>query len=195
MAMAGSAAHWQKKSPAQNLGQPSLIALACTIERKRKDYHAALERNNKDIRISDWLNYFAATILDAQNNTTKRVDFYVAKAKFHARLRGRMNARQEKVIGRMFREGIDGFKGGLSAENYIAVTQTSRATATRDLQSLVGIRQVLPAAGRTDARQRRHPEHRRSPQHRDTPGIPCFCQRRDQVKQGSGMGRLRRTRE
>jgi Fic family protein len=37
----------------------------------------------------------------------------------------------------MFREGINGFTGGLSAENYIAVTQTSRATATRDLQNLV----------------------------------------------------------
>jgi Fic family protein len=65
------------------------------------------------------------------------VDFYVAKAKLYARLRGQMNMRQEKVIARMFREGIDGFKGGLSAENYIAVTQTSRATATRDLQDLV----------------------------------------------------------
>jgi Fic family protein len=48
-----------------------------------------------------------------------------------------MNIRQEKAIARMFRAGIEGFKGGLSAENYIAVTQTSRATATRDLQDLV----------------------------------------------------------
>jgi Fic family protein len=48
-----------------------------------------------------------------------------------------MNERQEKVIARMFREGIDGFRGGLSAENYIAISQTSRATATRDLQDLV----------------------------------------------------------
>jgi Fic family protein len=37
----------------------------------------------------------------------------------------------------MFREGIDGFRGGLSAENYITITKTSRATATRDLQDLV----------------------------------------------------------
>jgi Fic family protein len=37
----------------------------------------------------------------------------------------------------MFREGIEGFKGGLSAENYITITKTSRATATRDLQDLV----------------------------------------------------------
>ena len=35
--------------------------------------------------------------------------------------------------------GIDGFKGGLSAENFIRITKASRATATRDLQGLVEI--------------------------------------------------------
>jgi Fic family protein len=126
-----------EKSLAQNLGQPSLIALAYTIERKRKDYYAALERNNKDTEITGWLKYFANTVLEAQNNTIKRVDFYVAKAKFYERLRGKLNERQEKAVARMFKEGIDGFKGGLSAENYITVSKTSRATATRDLQDLV----------------------------------------------------------
>jgi Fic family protein len=126
-----------EKSLSQSLGQPSLIALAYTIERKRKDYYAALERNNKDNEVTDWLTYFAETILEAQTNTLKRVDFYIAKAKFYERLREQLNGRQEKVIARMFREGIDGFKGGLSAENYIRITQASRATATRDLQDLV----------------------------------------------------------
>lgn len=126
-----------EKSLAQNLGRPSLVALSFTIERKRKDYYAALERNNKDNEINDWLTYFANTVLEAQKNTLKRVDFYVAKAKLYHRLRGRFNERQEKAIARMFREGIDGFKGGLSAENYITITGASRATATRDLQDLV----------------------------------------------------------
>jgi len=125
-----------EKSLAQNLGQLSLIALAYTIERKRKDYYAALEHNNKGNEITDWLTYFANTILDAQKNTLKRVDFYVAKAKFYERLHGQLNKRQEKVIARMFQEGIDGFKGGLSAENYISITGAPRATTTRDLQDL-----------------------------------------------------------
>src|SRR5262249_54300062 len=124
-------------SLAQNLGRPSLIALAYTIERKRKDYYTALERNNKDMDVADWLSYFARTILEAQSTTIKRVDFYIAKAKFHDRFRGQLNERQAKVIARIFREDIDGFKGGLSAENYITITGTSRATATRDLQDLV----------------------------------------------------------
>ena len=126
-----------EKALAQNLGQPSLIALAYTIERKRKDYYAALERNNKDLEIDGWMKYFANTILEAQNNTIQRVDFYIAKAKFYEKFRGKLNKRQNKVIARVFREGIDGFKGGLSAENYISISKTSRATATRDLQDLV----------------------------------------------------------
>jgi Fic family protein len=126
-----------EKSLAQNLNQPTLIALAYTIESARKAYYAALERNNKDIEITDWLLYFADTVIEAQRNTIKRVDFYVAKAKLYEILRGRLNERQEKVLARMFREGINGFKGGLSAENYISIAKTSRATATRDLQDLL----------------------------------------------------------
>ena len=126
-----------EKSLGQNLGQPTLTALAYTIERKRKDYYAALERNNKDLEISGWMQYFADTIIEAQRNTINRVDFYVAKAKFYEKFRGQLNERQDKVIARMFREGIDGFKGGLRADNYISISQTSRATATRDLQDLV----------------------------------------------------------
>ena len=76
-------------------------------------------------------------VIDAQRNTIKRVDFYVAKAKLYETLRGQLNERQEKVLARMFKEGIDGFKGGLSAENYISIAKTSRATATRDLQDLL----------------------------------------------------------
>jgi Fic family protein len=126
-----------EKSLAQNLGQPSLIALAYTIERKRKEYYAALERNNKQTGITDWMVWSANTILEAQKNTIQRVDFYVAKSRFYQRLGATLNERQQKVIARMFREGLDGFQGGLSAENYVAISQTSRATATRDLQDLV----------------------------------------------------------
>ena len=77
------------------------------------------------------------TLLEAPSNTIKRVDFYVAKAKFYQRFRDNLNERQAKVVAHLFRGGIDGFEGGLSAENYISITRTSRATATRDLQGLV----------------------------------------------------------
>jgi Fic family protein len=96
-----------------------------------------LERNNQELEITDWLEYFRRAILEAQNNTISRVDFYVAKAKFYGRHRDQLSERQAKVVARIFEEGMDGFSGGLSAENYIAITKASRATTTRDLQDLV----------------------------------------------------------
>lgn len=126
-----------EKSLAQNLGHATLIILAYTIQRKRKAYYDALARANKNNEITEWLVYFANTIIEAQKNTTKRIEFYIAKAKFKEKFRGALNDRQEKALERMFNEGIDGFRGGLSAENYITITKASRATATRDLTDLV----------------------------------------------------------
>jgi hypothetical protein len=37
----------------------------------------------------------------------------------------------------MLEEGPDGFKGGMNAKKYMSITNTSKATATRDLQNLV----------------------------------------------------------
>ncbi|WP_417840157.1 Fic family protein [Tritonibacter scottomollicae] len=128
-----------EKSLAQNIGQPSLIALAFTIERKRKDYYAQLEQHQKTLDVTPWLVWFAETVLEAQQVTLSRVGFFIAKAHFYDRHRDQLNDRQGKVIERMFRAGPEGFTGGLSAEKYIAITGTSRATATRDLQDLVEI--------------------------------------------------------
>jgi Fic family protein len=97
----------------------------------------ALEQANKANEISAWLVYFANMVLSAQNHTQAKVELLIKKAKLYDRLRGQLNARQEKVLARMFREGPDGFKGGLSAENTISITGAPRATVTRDLQDLV----------------------------------------------------------
>lgn len=126
-----------EKSLAQNIGQPSLIALAFTIERERKAYYDQLERHQKTHDVTPWLEWFAETILTAQKVTLDRVGFFIAKAHFYDQHRDQFNARQARAIERMFREGPTGFKGGLSAENYLSITGTSRATATRDLLSLV----------------------------------------------------------
>ena len=77
------------------------------------------------------------TVLDAQAETQRYIDFLIAKTKLYDRVRDRLNERQAKAIARMLREGPDGFEGGLSAANYISITGVSRATATRDLADLV----------------------------------------------------------
>lgn len=122
---------------AEGIKQPSLIALAYVIEKEKKTYYSALEAASQSNRITDWLLYFADTVLKAQETSLRRVDCIIEKAKLYQRIAGQLNPRQEKALGRVFRAGIDGFKGGFSAENYISITGASRATATRDLQGLV----------------------------------------------------------
>ncbi|MBB4096223.1 MULTISPECIES: Fic family protein [Brucella] len=126
-----------EKALAQSLGQPSLIMLSFTIEQKRKAYYDQLEIHQRTLDVTEWLVWFSQTVLTAQQTTLDRVAFYIAKAHFYDRFRGAFNTRQEKVIARLFEAGPDGFIGGLSADNYLAITKTSRATATRDLQDLV----------------------------------------------------------
>jgi Fic family protein len=126
-----------EKSLSENLGSPVLIALSKVLEANKKAYYKILELNSHENEITEWLVYFAEKILEAQNYSIDMVDFLIKKTQLYDNIAGTLNIRQEKVIARMFREGLEGFKGGLSAENYISITGASRATATRDLQDLI----------------------------------------------------------
>jgi Fic family protein len=141
-----------QKVLSQSLGQPVLIALSQVIERQKKTYYGMLERSNKDNAIDEWVDYFAAVILNAQDHTQRMVDFLIEKTQLYDKVRGQLNPRQEKALARMFREGLEGFKGGLSAENYISITGASRATATRDLGGLAAMGALVRTGERKSAR-------------------------------------------
>ncbi len=132
-----------EKVISEGLRQATLIALSQTINRARRHYYETLESSNKHNEITAWLDYFARTVIEAQAQAQCMVDFIIAKAKFYDRFRDQLNERQNKVIARMMREGPEGFKGGLSAENYIRITGTSRATATRDLHDLAEMQALV----------------------------------------------------
>lgn len=67
----------------------------------------------------------------------RTVYFLIEKAKFFLKHQSQLNERQAKVLLRVFDDGVEGFKGGLSAQNYKSITGASPATVTRDLQDLV----------------------------------------------------------
>ncbi|MEZ4819494.1 MAG: Fic family protein [Bdellovibrionota bacterium] len=126
-----------EKALCESLRSPSLISISQTIYQNRKEYYKRLAQNNQSLDITGWLHYFAKTIIDAQKHALQSIEFIIEKTKFFDRYANQLNERQTKVLLRMFREGPSGFEGGLSAENYIQITGTSRATSTRDLQDLV----------------------------------------------------------
>lgn len=114
-----------------------MLALSQTIQRNRHAYYDALEQNNKAIEITAWLDYFCKTVIEAQTQSQRMIDFLIEKTKRYDQVRDRVNDRQQRALDRIFGEGQDGFKSGLSAANYIAITGATRATAIRDLSDLV----------------------------------------------------------
>lgn len=125
-----------EKALAQSLGQPSLIALAATILAWRARYYDALEAANKTNEITAWLAWFAGTTIEAQRRTLALIEFLIDKTKLFDRLGEQINERQKKALLRMFQEGPEGFKGGMSAGKYSSITGASPATTTRDLADL-----------------------------------------------------------
>src|SRR5262249_45891151 len=125
------------KALAQSLGQPTLTSLAATILARRRSYYDALEMASRENEITRWLRWFAGTAIEAQRRTIALVEFLIEKTKLLTGLKGQINERQEKALLRMFREGPEGFRGGLSAGKYSTITGASPATTTRDMADLV----------------------------------------------------------
>lgn len=141
-----------EKSLAQSLGLATLTALAATILIKQSDYYDALEEANKKNEITSWLTWFSATAIEAQKRAMGQVEFLIEKTKLLDRLRGQLNARQENALVRMLQEGPSGFKGGLNAGKYIALTKASAATTTRDLIDLVAKKALIRTGEHRHAR-------------------------------------------
>ena len=98
-----------------------LLSLSNTIEKGPKQYYERLKRRGqRDLDITEWINYFAQVILDAQIDAKELVQFTLLKAKFFDRNRKQLNERQLKMINRMFENGVDGFKGGMTAITHFA---------------------------------------------------------------------------
>ena len=128
-----------EKALSIRLNAATLNSLSKVIELDKKAYYSAFGLCNTQLNLDKYLQVFSKLILDAQLYSYKTIEFLIIKTKYFQKFSNAFNNRQEKAILRIFEEGIGGFKGGLSAANYRAITGTSNATATRDLQELVEI--------------------------------------------------------
>ena len=125
------------KSISQSLKEPLLSSLSKIILENKKGYYLNLEKNNKNMEITGWIEYFAKTITKSQKYTKEMIDFLMKKAKIYQSYGDKINDRQKKLLKKLFDNGVDGFEGGISAENYMAITKSTRPTSTRDLKDLM----------------------------------------------------------
>ncbi|MBP6104367.1 MAG: Fic family protein [Gammaproteobacteria bacterium] len=127
-----------EKVLSQALGRPVLLSLSTSIAKNKKDYYQALSLASRyEIDITPWIHYFINVLYQAQLEAKTQITFIVQKTKFWVHYEHRLNDRQKKVVARLFKAVITGFKGGLSAQKYMKISECSKATATRDLGDLV----------------------------------------------------------
>ncbi|SNZ01225.1 Fic family protein [Flagellimonas pacifica] len=136
-----------EKALSQSIGRPVLFSLSKSIESNKNNYYDALKTAQRSNDITDWINYFVQTVLDAQIDAEKEIEFTLKKTKFFDQHKNELNDRQQKVVRRMLEEGHQGFEGGMNARKYVSLTKISKATATRDLQDLVQKRIFKPVGG------------------------------------------------
>tara|TARA_R110001592_G_scaffold22729_17_gene90116 strand:- start:7149 stop:8258 length:1110 start_codon:yes stop_codon:yes gene_type:complete len=138
-----------EKCLSESLGRPLILSISTSIEKGKMAYYDALKQAQRTLDITEWICYFSQTILNAQKQAKTIIRFTLEKAKFLDKYKSKLNDRQLKVIMKMLAFGIEGFKGGMTAKKYISIANTSKATATRDLQDLVEKQCLLPiGAGR-----------------------------------------------
>lgn len=136
-----------EKALSQGLGRPVLLSLSRTINLQRSDYYSMLGDAQRSMEVTPWVTWFVKRVLEAQRDTITDVDFTLKKTRFFDRYKSELNERQLLVIRRMLKEGPAGFEGGMNARKYVALTKTSKATATRDLQELVEKQVCIPIGG------------------------------------------------
>ncbi|MBK1621016.1 hypothetical protein CKO42_21840 [Lamprobacter modestohalophilus] len=144
----------------QSLGYPTLACLATAIERNRKRYYDALQQVSRgSLDLNAWIAFFIDEVNQAQEIARGEIDFVLSKARFWERYAGQLNARQSRMVNRVFAEGTKGFEGGISTGKYESLCKCSRATAYRDLSALVrmGVLEALPGGGRNTRYQLRMP--------------------------------------
>ncbi|WP_457436314.1 Fic family protein [Pseudomonas sp. TE3786] len=128
-------------------------AMSASILDNRQEYYRVLEQTQKDgLDITIWLIWFLRTLLASIERALASIDGILGKARFWQLHRTvALSTEQLKVINRLFDGGAKGFEGGISAAQYQAVTQVSKATATRHLADLVekGLLVQLPGGGRS----------------------------------------------
>jgi len=137
--------------------QFKLYSISTAINSDRLGYYDILENTtnlslNKEFDLTPWLKWHLSILNSAMEQSLKNIDYLIAKTKFWDTHRKQaLNERQIKVLNKILDMGSENFQGGLNTKKYIAMTKVSKATAIRDITSLVEfgcIEKVEGTAGR-----------------------------------------------
>lgn len=118
---------------------PNFMPLAQVMQRRQKEYFAALDNACRDRDATFWLVWFASAAMEAVRENKARAEFAKRKVAFLNSLRDRVCGRQEDVLKHLFENENDAFRSGVSASAYARLTGVSTETARDDLRDLVAL--------------------------------------------------------
>ena len=131
-------------------GQPKrFYSMSAAILKNKNSYYEILEYTGKHgLDITQWLIWFLQTLEDAIDTAQLQTHHILQKTLFWQRNQNTVfNERQIKMINKLW----DGFEGKLSTGKWAKMTNSSSATALRDIQELLqmGILRKTEDGGRS----------------------------------------------
>jgi Fic family protein len=115
-----------------------ITGLSSTLRRYPQEYAEMLQPSREN-DITQWLLWFAAKGVEAQKRQFAQLEFLISTDRLIEQAYIDLNARQHALLSDLREGGPDGFPRGITASDHMRITDTSIATATRDLFALVEI--------------------------------------------------------
>jgi Fic family protein len=135
------------KTLAEGLGLPLVLPVSTVIARHRTAYYDEINAASRSLDWTNWAAFFIPVLTQAINDFVAAVKFISAKRAYLSKYESGFSDRAKKVILRMFEDGRDGIKAGLSAAKWVRMTKVAKRTAERDLADLAAVGAIVPVNG------------------------------------------------
>ena len=132
---------------AEGLGLPLVLPVSTVIARHRTAYYDEINAASRSLDWTNWAAFFIPVLTETINDFVAAVKFISAKRSYLSKYESVFSDRAKKVILRMFEDGRDGIKAGLSAAKWVRMTKVAKRTAERDLADLAAVGAIVPVNG------------------------------------------------
>ncbi|MDO4366328.1 MAG: DUF4172 domain-containing protein [bacterium] len=124
------------KMLAEGLGLPLILPVSTIIARHRVAYYDEINEASRSLDWTPWSAFFISILTETLTEFVAAVRLVSAKRKYLGEYGETLSVRMRKVVLRMFEDGLEGIRSGLSVAKWIRMTKVSKSTATRDLREL-----------------------------------------------------------
>ena len=120
----------------EGLGQPLVLPVSTVIARHRVAYYDEINAASRSLDWTNWAAFFIPVLTELLTDFLAAMNFVAAKRDYLTKYERHFSNRARKVILRMFEDGEEGVRSGLSAAKWMRMTKVSKPTATRELSEL-----------------------------------------------------------